>query len=311
MPSPRLPGRPPRARALALAVAGALIVALAPAAAQAAGAATTSAVPAPVADPAALVDPMVGTGSGGHVVGQVDTFPGADLPFGMVQWSPDTPSRPDGGGYDTADHSITGFSLTHLSGPGCPIAGDFPVLPLTGALPSNPDTAAAAFDKASQRAHPGSYAVTAGGVRTGLAVTARTGVAEFTYPASTQARLLVKVADSANGSSAAEFRAVGDHEITGSVTSGHFCGQPNSYTVHFAARFDRPFTASGTWGGASAAQVATRAGATSVRETGRQIPRSRTYSTTGSAAGVPPATAMVPSCLFHAAVAAAATVPTS
>ncbi|HTI22884.1 MAG TPA: hypothetical protein VL652_17955, partial [Kutzneria sp.] len=43
-----------------------------------------------VADPAALVDPFVGTGSGGAVVGDVDTFPGASMPFGMAQFSPDT-----------------------------------------------------------------------------------------------------------------------------------------------------------------------------------------------------------------------------
>ncbi|WP_160311170.1 GH92 family glycosyl hydrolase [Streptacidiphilus anmyonensis] len=252
------------------------------AAAQAA--ASPPAAPAPVADPAALVDPLVGTGSGGAVVGQVDTFPGADLPFGMVQWSPDTPSRPDGGGYDINDSKITGFSLTHLSGPGCPIAGDFPILPMTGALPTDPDSATAPFARTSQTAHPGSYTVTAAGVRTQLAVTARTGVAQFTYPSSRQARLLVKVADSANGSSAADFQAVGDREITGSVTSGHFCGQPNSYTVHFAARFDQPFTASGTWGGSSAAHVATRAGSTSVSEQGRQNPRSKSYPSAKNAA---------------------------
>ncbi|MBF9072631.1 GH92 family glycosyl hydrolase [Streptacidiphilus fuscans] len=286
----RPPGRLPRVGALAATVAGALIVAVIPTAAQAAASPGAADGPAaatvPVTDPAALVDPLVGTGSGGAVVGQVDTFPGADLPFGMVQWSPDTPSRPDGGGYNVADHSITGFSLTHLSGPGCPIAGDFPILPMTGALPSDPDSASAAFTQASQSAHPGSYAVTAGGVRTQLAVTARTGVADFAYPASTQARLLVKVADSANGSSSASFQAVGDREITGTVTSGHFCGQPNSYTVHFAARFDRPFTASGTWGGASAAHVATSAGRTSVSVQGKQNPRSKNYATTpGTATG--------------------------
>ncbi|WP_052434941.1 GH92 family glycosyl hydrolase [Streptacidiphilus melanogenes] len=264
---------------LAATVAGALIVALAPAAT-----AQAAASPAPVADPASLVDPMVGTGSGGAVVGQVDTFPGADMPFGMVQWSPDTPSRPDGGGYNIADSKITGFSLTHLSGPGCPIAGDFPVLPMTGALPTNPDSAAATIDRASQTAHPGSYTVTAGGVHTRLAVTPRTGVAQFTYPSSHQARLLVKVADSANGSSAADFRTVGDREITGSVTSGHFCGQPNSYTVHFAARFDRPFTASGTWGGTSPAHVATSAGGTSVRERGKQIPQPKSFPSAGGTA---------------------------
>ncbi|MEY9940914.1 putative alpha-1,2-mannosidase [Streptacidiphilus sp. MAP5-52] len=279
-------GRLPRVGALAATVAGALIVALVPAAAQAAAspgpalAPARVANPASVTNPAALVDPMVGTGSGGAVVGQVDTFPGADMPFGMVQWSPDTPSRPDGGGYNVSDSTVTGFSLTHLSGPGCPIAGDFPILPMTGALPSDPDSAAAPFTQKSQTAHPGSYAVTAGGVRTRLAVTPRTGVADFSYPSSTQARLLVKVADSANGSSSASFQAVGDREITGSVTSGHFCGQPNSYTVHFAARFDRPFTASGTWGGVSSAHVATSAGSTSVSVQGKQNPRSKDYSTT-------------------------------
>src|SRR5438105_12904033 len=71
------------------------------------------------ADPAAWVDPFIGTGSGGAVVGDVDAFPGATVPFGMVQWSPDTPAKPPGGGYAYADHDITGFSLTHLSGVGC------------------------------------------------------------------------------------------------------------------------------------------------------------------------------------------------
>jgi predicted alpha-1,2-mannosidase len=241
-----------------------------------------------VTDPAALVDPLTGTGSGGAVVGQVDTFPGADMPFGMVQWSPDTTSRPDGGGYNYDDSGITGFSLTHVSGPGCAIAGDFPVLPLAGTLPADPGSATASFSHSSETAHPGSYAVTAGGVRTQLAVTDRTGVARFTYPAGSQARLLVKVADSANGGSAATFQAVGDREITGSVTSGHFCGQPDSYTVYFAARFDRPFTATGTWGGASAAQVTRSAGSTSVTERGKQDPRGKQYDASRSAAASGP-----------------------
>jgi len=203
-----------------------------------------------VADPAGLVDPMVGTGSGGDVVGQVDTYPGAALPFGMIQWSPDTGSRPDGGGYADTDTSITGFSLTHVSGPGCAIGGDFPILPLAGALPADPGSASATFSHSTESAHPGSYAVTAGGIRTQLAVTDRTGVASFTYPATKQAQLLVKVGDSAGGSSASGFQTIGDDEITGTVTSGHFCGQPDSYTVYFAARFSRAFTESGTWGAA-------------------------------------------------------------
>jgi putative alpha-1,2-mannosidase len=91
-----------------------------------------------VSDPASLVDPLIGTGSGGATVGQVDTYPGATAPFGMVSFSPDTPSRPDGGGYSYDDSATTGFSLTHMSGPGCGAFGDFPILPTVGALGDNP-----------------------------------------------------------------------------------------------------------------------------------------------------------------------------
>src|SRR6266566_2299738 len=80
-------------------------------------------------DPTTLVDPFVGTGSGGQNVGQVDMFPGAATPFGMVSLSPETPSRPAGGGYDIADTSTIGLSLTHLSGAGCAIEGHVPILP--------------------------------------------------------------------------------------------------------------------------------------------------------------------------------------
>jgi predicted alpha-1,2-mannosidase len=266
-----------RARIRLFATAAAAAVLLAPAMAQAATGSGSGAGAGFVTDPAGLVDPLVGTGSGGAVVGQVDTFPGADMPFGMVQWSPDTSSRPDGGGYNYDDSSISGFSLTHVSGPGCAVAGDFPILPITGAVPSDPDSASASFSHSSESAHPGSYSVTAGGVGTQLAVTDRTGLAQFSYPATTQAQLLVKVADSANGSSSATFQTVGDDEITGAVTSGHFCGQPDSYTVYFAARFDRSFTASGTWGGASAAQVTKSAGGTGVTEHGKQDPQAKQY----------------------------------
>src|SRR5438552_7614373 len=71
------------------------------------------------------VDPFIGTGADGN------TFPGATLPFGMIQWSPDT--RPDGW-YHYGDKTIRGFSLTHISGAGCPLYGDVPVLPWTGQI---------------------------------------------------------------------------------------------------------------------------------------------------------------------------------
>ena len=75
------------------------------------------------------VDPMVGTGGHGH------TFPGATVPFGMVQLSPDT--RVDGSwdgcsGYHYSDSILYGFSHTHLSGTGCSDYGDIALLPLDG-----------------------------------------------------------------------------------------------------------------------------------------------------------------------------------
>lgn len=200
-------------------------------------------------DPAALVDPFVGTGSGGQIEGDVNSFPGATLPFGMIQWSPDTaPTHPAGGGYYYGDSRISGFSLTHVSGPGCEIGGAIPILPVAGALPASLSAASEPFAHSSEIAHPGYYAVTAGGIRTQLAVTERSGVAQLTYPAKSEAQLLVKVADIDGGSSAATFRESGDREITGSVTSNGFCRSgPDKYTLYFAARFSRPFTSSSTW----------------------------------------------------------------
>ena len=83
-----------------------------------------------VADPANYVDPFIGTGGHGH------TFPGATVPFGMVQFSPDTRMNDWDGcsGYHTTDHTILGFSTTHLSGTGCSDYGDFRFLPFTGGM---------------------------------------------------------------------------------------------------------------------------------------------------------------------------------
>ncbi len=83
---------------------------------------------ASASDLAALVNPFIGT------AGRGDVFPGADTPFGMLQWSPDTAIRPDGGGYSSGSSKITGFSLVHMSGPGCRFGGDVPVLPSLGAV---------------------------------------------------------------------------------------------------------------------------------------------------------------------------------
>src|SRR5258707_13890970 len=78
---------------------------------------------------AALVDPFTGTSvQNGAPFGGGGTFPGADVPSGMVQWSPDT-VNPRPGGYAYNDHRIKGFSLTHLRGAGCATYQDFSFMP--------------------------------------------------------------------------------------------------------------------------------------------------------------------------------------
>lgn len=209
-----------------------------------------------VTDPAALVNPFIGTGSGGNVVGQVDLFPGAAAPFGMLTFSPDTPSRPDGGGYNYSDSSILGFSLTHISGPGCSAYGDVPILPTVGAIGSNPVATTDPFNHTDETATPGYYGVTlnpgtANAIETQLSATTRTGISDFTFPSTKQANLLFKVGDSANGNEAADVHIVGNDEVTGTETSGNFCGSPGTYTLHFVALFNRPFSSYGTWNGST------------------------------------------------------------
>ncbi|HEX4789028.1 MAG TPA: GH92 family glycosyl hydrolase [Actinospica sp.] len=248
--SGRTPGRrrAGRARTAAIAV---VCAALAASGAGTAAAAVTAQV-ALVADPAALVDPMIGTGSGGATVGQVDTYPGATAPFGMLSFSPDTPSRPDGGGYDHADSSTLGFSLTHMSGPGCGAFGDFPILPTVGAIGDDPISTTSALSHSQESASPGSYSATldpgtANAVKANLAATARTGIAQFSYPSGSSSNVLFKMGDAQSGNQSASVQVVNAHEVAGTETAGQFCGSQGTYPVYFAADFSRSFASYGTW----------------------------------------------------------------
>ncbi len=199
-----------------------------------------------ISDPSALVNPFIGTAA--TVTGSGNTFPGADTPFGMIQWSPDTSSRPKGGGYDYGDSSLSGFSLTHISGPGCDAAGDVPFLPTTGTLPSDPNTATASFSHTGEAAQPGYYKVGVGSAITAeLTTTTRAGIGRFTYPATTKANMILKLADSQTPASATTITSASSTELTGSVTSDGFCEASNPFTLYFAVVFDHPFTASGSY----------------------------------------------------------------
>jgi predicted alpha-1,2-mannosidase len=226
-----------------VATAGALSTVVAAAGSSTAAA---SAAPAFVRDPASLVNPIVGTSGG------VDTFPGPDMPFGMMQWSPDTPSRPAGGGYEYNDTNTLGFSLTHISGPGCGAYGDVPILPTVGAIDSNPTNDTVNFSHKNETARLGYYSVKlANGVTTSLTDSTHSGIGTFAFPAGTQSNLLFKLSDSADTVAGDTAHVVGDDEVVGSVTAGQFCGAPTSwernYTLHFDVKFSQPFTAHGTW----------------------------------------------------------------
>src|SRR5271165_4425101 len=199
------------------------------------------------ATPYASVDTLIGTAGGGN------TFPGASTPFGMVQCSPDTNHD---AWYRYDEKAIVGFSLTHISGAGCPLYGDFGVLPVTGELTTSPgkDLApyAAPFDHAQEETHPGYYAVTlANGVRVEITVGERAGIARFIFPTGTPARLLVNAGSSSDsipaGPNAEGERAKDTNEIAltgsdafgGSSRAGHFCQQDAHYKIYVSGRFNK------------------------------------------------------------------------
>jgi predicted alpha-1,2-mannosidase len=202
---------------------------------------SASVVSAAVADPASVVNPFLGTSNGGN------TFPGADVPFGMVQWSPDTNSRPSGGGYAYGDGTISSFPLTHMSGPGCNGgASDIPVMPSTGAVSS---TATSSFTHVNESANAGYYKVLLGnGVTAELTATTRSGMARFTYPSTAQANLIFKLS-SGDNAGATVFTVVNSSEVSGSVVGGHFCGASATFTLYFDMVFDHPSTSSSTFTG--------------------------------------------------------------
>jgi predicted alpha-1,2-mannosidase len=188
------------------------------------------------------------------------TFPGAALRFGMIQWSPDTLRGFDdshAGSYLYDDDEIRGFSLTHLSGPGCPVMGDVLIAPVPGTITVSPATDpkayAAKFSHAREEASPGYYSVTLdNGTKVQLTVTTRAGIGRFVFPASSHSSLLFNVGRAATKVSSATIEITGDRNVYGSVSSGGFCGlAQNPVTVYFAAQFNRPFTQSGTWRGAT------------------------------------------------------------
>jgi predicted alpha-1,2-mannosidase len=220
--------------------------------------------PAPAAaDLASHVDVFAGTRPGPRTFGGGHNYPGAALPFGMAQWSPDTtPAAPHSGGYDHRDNHVSGFSLTHLSGAGCAVYADFPFVPTTEALTESPAPSAGeglagrfqpGFSHQNESGAPGYYSVQlrpkrGGPIGVALTATTRTGFARFTFPRGPHANVLINAGGSAQPDGEATVRVdSAKREVTGTAESGLFCGQRPRYKVYFAARFGQAFTGSGTW----------------------------------------------------------------
>ena len=149
------------------------------------------------AQPSRFVDPFVGTVGMGH------TFPGACVPFGAIQLSPDTDTIPHNiagqyqprvydhcAGYRYDDPTIVGFSHRHLSGTGHSDLGDILLMPVSGEPFLHPGIAAAPekgyrsrYSHDAETARPGYYAVdlTDYGVRAELTATQRVGVHRYTW----------------------------------------------------------------------------------------------------------------------------------
>jgi len=214
-------------------------------------AAPTSYDPPPmVANPVEHVDTLIGTGNGGKTVGEINQFPGPTVPFGMVQYSPDTVGNY--AGYSHSNNQSTGFSMTHAS-VGCPAFGDISMLPTTSPVGDEPwDASEEIAHDRSEKGVPGYYTVhfPSTGVIAELTATNRTGVGRFHYPSDRAARFFIRTGGSLGGTSAANIAISHDNTtITGSATSGGFCGKNNVYTVYFAMKFSQPFTSYGTWDG--------------------------------------------------------------
>nr|WP_229792903.1 GH92 family glycosyl hydrolase [Rhodanobacter panaciterrae] len=201
---------------------------------------------------AAEVDPRIGTGGDGH------TFPGATVPFGMIQLSPDT-AMPDfkhaykwAAGYQYGDPTIMGFSHTHFSGSGHSDLGDVLVMPITGDVKLEPGDASkpgsgyrSRFSHDSEVVQAGYYAVTLSdyGVRAELTAGRRIGWHRYTFPANKPAHVLLDLRPSIYDYPGkvlwANLRVHPDGTVTGCRTTR---GWAPGRELCFALRFSQPMT---------------------------------------------------------------------
>lgn len=196
-------------------------------------------------DPARFVNPFIGTDAHGH------TFPGASLPFGMVQLSPDT--RLEGwdgcGGYHYSDTVVFGFSHTHLSGTGVPDYCDILFMPTTGDIrmnngaDGNQPGYSSVFKHEKESASAGFYSCFLEDYKIGVELTTskRTGFHKYIFPETENANIIIdlthrdKVIESG-------IKLINNNEIEGFRRS---TGWANDQVIYFVARFSKSFLKSG------------------------------------------------------------------
>ena len=200
-----------------------------------------------------LVNPMIGTGGHGH------TYPGATVPFGMVQLSPDTYNQGWDwcSGYHYSDTSIMGFSHTHLSGTGVGDMLDVLVMPGTGPARIIPGTREkpgegyrSRFSHSEEIAQPGYYSVLLRDyqIQAELTVTARAGIHKYTFPKSDTSHFIIDLAHAILNHpgeepavQAAELKIVNSTTIIGGRRVGLWASGRH---IYFAMKFSKPFQAS-------------------------------------------------------------------
>lgn len=183
------------------------------------------------------VDPFIGTGGHGH------TFPGAVVPFGMVQLSPDN-GRSDWdwcSGYHYSDNHIAGFSHTHLSGTGIGDWLDISVMPLLYPLRDEAEDIKATFSHANESAYPGYYTVQLDNqIKAELTTTERVGYHRYSFPNQSTPVIRFDLAFHQNWDSPTEtyIEVLDDSTLVGYRYS---TGWAKVQRVYFAARTSKPF----------------------------------------------------------------------
>ncbi len=208
------------------------------------------------------VDPMIGTAKMGH------TYPGATVPFGSVQLSPETDTiayslngKYNGevykycAGYQYEDKTIVGFSHTHFSGTGHSDLGDFLIMPTTGKLQLNPGVASkplsgyrSAFSHSTEKAEPAYYSVFLEDhkIKAELTATTRVGMHQYTFPKSDEAHIILDLTSGIYNYDKKNVwtfvRVENDTLITGYRQTN---GWARTRTVYFAMSFSKPIKSYG------------------------------------------------------------------